>query len=193
MPEPQFAERKQVLAERMAGVAKAVTSENFASLLDPLMREVLQQGFSAAGAHEGTLWLLDSNAQNLVPAYNTGPNSQKIVGHFRQPLTSGVISMVLASEQPFIENEVFNNTQQSKLLDAALQVQTYALIAVPFYFLKNCRGVVSCVQLKTPRSETHVPPGFAPSALLSIQTATTLVSRLLEYRVLSSTVDWATD
>ena len=177
----------------MAGVARAITPENFASLLDPLMREVLQQGFTAAGAHEGTLWLLDANAQNLVPAFNTGPSAQKIVNHFRQPLASGVISMVLASEQPFIENEVFKNTRQSKLLDAALLVQTYALIAVPFYFLKNCCGVISCVQLKTPGSQAPDPPGFAPSALIPIQTATTLISRLLEYRVLSSTVDWAAD
>lgn len=193
LPEPQFAERKEVLAERMASVAKAVTPENFASLLDPLMREVLQQGFIAAGAHEGTLWLLDTNAQNLVPAYNTGPNAQKIVGQFRQPLASGVICMVLASEQPFIENEVFKNTRQSKLLDVALKVQTYALIAVPFYFLKSCCGVVSCVQLKTPGSEAPDPPGFSPPALTRIQTATTILSRLLEYRVLSSTVDWAFD
>jgi hypothetical protein len=192
LPEPQFAERKEVLAERLAGVARNVTPENFASLLDPLMRDLIQRGFAAAGAHEGTIWLLDASSQNLVPAYNTGPNASRIIGQFRQPLTSGLISMVLASEQPFIENEVYKNSRQSKMLDATLNTQTYALIAVPFYFLKNCHGVVSCVQLKEPGTAPD-PPGFTPAHLAIVQTHIMILTRLLEYRVLSSTVDWAAD
>jgi len=191
LPEPQFAERRELLAERLAGVARAVNPGNFASLLDPLMREVIHRGFDGVQAHEGTIWLLDKNEENLIPAYNTGPNAAKIVGQFQQPLNSGLVSMVLASEQPFVENEVYKNAHQSKLLDTALDVQTFALIAVPFYFLRNCQGVVSCVQLDHPGAPGS--RGFTPADLALVQTHTMILTRLLEYRVLSSTVDWAVD
>jgi hypothetical protein len=193
LPEPQFAERKALLAERLGQVAHAVTPANFASLLDALMQEVLQQGFREAGAQEGTVWLLDEPREHLMPAYNTGPNAGKIVGQFRQPLTTGLICMVLASEQPFLENEVHKNAQQSKLLDTTLEVQTYSLIAVPFYLLKQCQGVVSCVQLKTPQDKMPEPRGFGPASLQAVQRAASLLTRLLEYRLLSSTVAWTCD
>ena len=93
--------------------------------------------------------------------------------------------MVFASEQPFTENEVWKNANQSKLLDSMLDVQTYAMIAVPFYFLEECRGVVSCVQLKKPASPHADPPGFGPENVISLQRATALVSRLIEFRLLS--------
>jgi hypothetical protein len=99
--------------------------------------------------------------------------------------------MVFASEQPFLENEVWKNARQSKALDSMLEVQTCAMIAVPFYFLQACRGVVSCVQLKRAGSRQPDPPGFRPEHLASIQRAVALLSELIEYRLLSRTVGWA--
>jgi hypothetical protein len=127
--------------------------------------------------------------QFLLPAYNTGPRASEIVGKFKQPLSAGLISMVFATEQPFIENEVARNAQQSKLLDSQLKVQTHALIAVPFHFLNACRGVVSCVQLKQ-RGAAGDPPGFHPAHLAGVQAATALLARLIEYRLLSQIVGW---
>jgi len=190
-PEPAFADLKPVLAERLARVGASIHAEEFSALLEPLMRKALEQGFTEAGAHEGTVWLLDEPGEHLVPAYNTGPQAEEWVGQFKQPLSSGLIGMVFASEQPFVENEVWKNAQQSKALDSRLQVQTYAMIAVPFYFLQACRGVVSCVQLKRADSRQADPPGFRPEHLASIQRAVALLSQLIEYRLLSRTVGWA--
>lgn len=193
LPDPRFAELNSALSERLAQVAASVSAENFASLLDPLMRHVLEQGFDQATAHEGTVWLADAAGEFLLPAHNTGAEATRWVGHFKQSLKAGLISMVFASEQPFIENEVFKNSQQSKELDATLGVQTYALIAVPFYFLRRCRGVISSVQLKAPASPLPDPPGFRPEHLASVARAAALLSRLLEYRLLASTVGWASE
>jgi len=157
------------------------------------MRQVLAQGFTDSKADEGTLWLVDSMGEYLVPAYNTGPNADKLIGKFRQPLNAGLICMVFASEQPFIENDVRQNSRQSPLLDNLLQVQTYALIAVPFYFLKTCRGVISCVQLKTSNTESQKPTGFAPGDLETVQRAASVLTRLIDYRLLGSTVDWVAE
>ncbi len=193
LPDPAFQDLQPVLAERLERIGARVHAEQFGSLLDPLLHQVLEQGFAAAGAHEGTVWLLDEPGAHLVPAYNTGPQALKLVGRFKQPLNAGLICMVFASEQPFLENEVWKNSQQSKLLDDLLQVQTCAMIAVPFYFLRACRGVVSCVQLKRPGSPEPLPPGFRPEHLAGIQATTALVSQLIEYKLLSRAVGWASE
>lgn len=191
LPDPAFEELKPALQERLARVGARIHAEQFRDFFDPLMRETLGQGFSAAGAHEGTIWLLDDAGENLVPAYNTGPHAEAFVGKFKQPLKSGLICMVFASEQPFLENEIWKNSQQSKLLDSMLQVQTWAMIAVPFYFLQACRGVISCVQLKEPNSRSPDPPGFRPEHLAGIERAASLLTHLIDYRFLSRTVGWS--
>ena len=62
---------------------------------------------------------------------------------FRQPLNRGIVSTVLASEQAFIENEVYKNARHDDKLNESLAQTTFAMIVVPFYFLNECRGVVS--------------------------------------------------
>src|SRR5207237_2880286 len=129
---------------------------------------------------EGTVWLLDHSGEHLMPAFNTGHHAPKLVGQFKQPLNTGLICMVFASEQPFLENEVWKNSAQSKLLDSMLQVQTSAMIAVPFYFVRACRGVVSCVQLKRPEANEPDPLGFRPEHLGKVELAVALLSHLTE-------------
>jgi hypothetical protein len=98
---------------------------------------------------------------------------------------------VFATEQAFVENDVQKNSRQSKLLDSLLDVRTCAMVAVPFYLLRACRGVVSCVQLKRPNSTGPDPPGFRPEHLASIQWAVALLSQLIEFRLLSRAVGWS--
>lgn len=188
LPDPRFVEHRPDLLHRLGLAATQVRPDNFYDILDPLMEGVLQRGFSAASAHEGSVWLLDAEGENLVPAYNSGPQAAEFVGRFRQPVNRGLIGMVLASEQPFVENEVFKNSRQDKGLDELLKVQTCSLIAVPFYLMKSCRGVISCVQLKKPDAPGPDPAGFAPEHLASVQCAAGVLSRLLEYRLLSNAV-----
>ncbi len=193
LPEPAFQELRPVLVERLERVGSNLRAEQFSAMLDPLMRLVLERGFAEAGAHEGTVWLLDEAEQHLVPAFNSGPYASRLVGQFKQPLDSGLVCMVFASEQPFLENGMQTNTRQSRLLDAALEVQTSAMLAVPFYFLRRSRGVVSCVQLRRPGSSGPSPPGFRPEHLASLEFSATLLSRLIEFKLLSRTVGWASE
>ncbi len=190
LPEPAFQGLKSVLTERMNRLGDEIHAAQFEHLLDPLLRRIVEQGFAEAGAHEGTIWLVDAAEQCLEPAFNTGPHAAKIIGQFQQPLGSGLISMVFATEQPFVENDVARNAQQSKLLDSQLQVQTRALMAVPLQFLNACRGVVSCVQLKSNNQPDGDLPGFQPEHLVAVQRVTALLSQLVEYRLLSRTVGW---
>ena len=193
LPDPAFLELRSALSERLGRIGDSIHPAEFSSLLDPLMREELQHGFREANADEGTVWLLDESRKNLVPGFNSGPRSEDLVGKFKQPLNAGLICMVFAGEQPFLENEVWKNSQQSKLLDTMLETRTCAMIAVPFYFLQDCRGVISCVQLQPPHSTRPEPPGFRAEDLAAIQRTSALLSELIEYRLLSRTVGWTCD
>lgn len=188
--EPAFAGLKSVLSDRMAKLGEEIHATEFAQLLDPGLREILAGGFAEVGAHEGTVWIVDSTGKFLEPAFNNGPNAGQIVGQFQQPLNAGLVSMVFATEQSFLENDVAKNAQQSKLLDSKLNLQTTALIAVPLQFLNTCRGVISCVQLEGAGKSASASPGFRPEHLAVIQRCGALVSQLIEYRLLSRTVGW---
>jgi len=192
LPDPAFADLRVALSERLERMAMAIRPAQFETLLDPLMRQIVERGFGEANAHEGTVWLLDESGEHLVPAFNTGPDAARLVGTFKQPLNTGLICMVLASEQPFLENEVHKNASQSKLLDSRLNVQTHAMIAVPFHFVHACRGVISCVQLKRAVGEPD-PAGFGPEHLVAVQRSSALLSLLIEYHLLSRAVGWTSE
>lgn len=195
LPDPAFLNLKAALSERLERIALGLQPEQFSSLIDPLMRQTMEHGFAEAGADEGTVWLLDAAGEFLVPAWNTGPNAEKLVGKFKQPLNAGLICMVFSSEQPFLENEVWKNSRQSKLLDSMLEVQTSAMIAVPFYFLRACRGVVSCVRLDKPGAQASRSASnsrsFQPEHLSHVQRTTAVLSQLVELKLLSCTVGWS--
>ena len=188
LPDPRFEPLHALLEERLQQAAAALTPEALESLLDPLMRHVLNDGLRAASADEGTLWLVDQQGEHLAPAFNNGPHAALFVNQFRQPLNDGLICMVFATQQPFIENAVAQNARQSKLLDRHLQVITQALLAVPFILLGSCRGVISCVRLEQP---APAPAGrFSHEHLLQLQQTSQLLSRLLELKLLSQAVGW---
>jgi len=188
LPESAFAELTPALVERMARLGAEIHAEQFGALIDPLIERVIERGFRDAGAHEGTVWLVDATGEFLEPAYASGANARQILGRFKQPLNAGLISMVFATEQPFVENEVSKNAQQSKLLDTQLNVRTQAMLAVPFQLLNACRGVVSCVHLK--HADDGSAPGFQPEHLAAVQAAAALLARLIEYRLLSRVVGY---
>ena len=190
LPDERIRALSPSLEDRLGAVGEQVRPDNFSSLCDGMIRHVLEQGFVHAGADSGLVWLLDETRENLVPCYGVGEAAEKLVLSYRQPLREGIVGIVVMSEQPFVENEVFKNAHHSKIVDLKLQQQTYAMIVVPFYFLRQCRGVVSCVQIKHPDSGEVDPPGFRAEHLQSIQRASAVVTELIDYRLLRQTVQW---
>ena len=146
LPEPRFVPLRPALQEHLAKLGAAITPENFLSICDEMLLKLLKEAFARISADEGSIWLLDPEKQNLVVAFNSGPDTDKIMG-FKQPTTKGIVSLVVASEHAFVENQVYKNAKHSATLDKKLQKTTYAMIAVPLYFLNEVRGVISCVQL----------------------------------------------
>jgi len=187
LPDERFAPLLPALEESLAAAAESITPDNFLSMLDDTMRHVIQLAFRQADADDGTIWLVDSAKEALAPAYNTGPDAERIL-KFRQPLSAGLVSMVFGNERPFMENEVPKNAKQDRTLDRQLGKQTLAMVIVPFYFLGACRGVISCVKTGIPGEAPAQSQRFAESAQIFLVHGSTILGRLLELRVLRSTL-----
>ncbi len=175
---------RPLIDARVKAAAELVGEGPFEEFFDHTMRAQLVEALSAAQAHEGTVWLLDRTRSVLVPRFNSGPKAAEFVSSFSQSLRSGMISMVVATEQPICENEVHRNRQQDKTLDEKLQLVTCAMLAVPFYFAGELRGVISAVQLKA-RADAPKPPGFTVANLGTLQLAASVLSRMLDHQLMS--------
>jgi hypothetical protein len=187
LPDQTLGPLLPALQGRLLSVGRSINAQNFRSILDRAMTQLFDGVVDQVGATEGSIWLLEQ--ENLTIAYNTNPKSQQLVGKFKQPLSSGLLSMVFSSEQSFIENEVFKNNQQDKTLDSMLRVRTYAMIAVPFYFLQECRGVASCVQLiSTATPEAASPKGFDGVHETMFRNGSVVLGRLLDYWVVTRAI-----
>ena len=196
LPEQRFVPLRPALQEHLAKLGAAITPENFLSICDEMVLKLLKETFARISANEGSIWLLDSEKQHLVVAYNSGPNTEKIMG-FKQPVSQGIVSLVVASEHAFVENQVYKNAKHSATLDKKLHKTTYAMIAVPLYFLNEVRGVISCVQLLDvmvadgqAAATGETPPGFGPPELNAVQTVAAAVRDLIDYRLLGTAVGW---
>jgi hypothetical protein len=196
LPEQRFLPLRPALQEHLSKIGDAVKPENFLSICDDVLLKLLKDTFERIGADEGSIWLIDREKRALVASYNSGPNSKKIIG-FENPLSTGIISLVVASENAFIENQVYKNVHHSAKLGEKIGRTTYAMIAVPLYFLNQVRGVISCVQLLDVLIEKgqaeatgKTPKGFTPQDLNAVQTIAAVVRDLLDYRLLGTAVGW---
>ena len=187
LPEPRLVALKPNLVSRLAEVGDSVTAQNFLSIFEEGMKASLNQAFKSMEASEGSVWLLDSAISSLTIAYNSGPQAESLTGKFHQPLGSGLISMVFANELPFLENEVFKNAKHDKTLDKLLHVTTVSMIAVPLYFLSNCRGVISAVLLGDSEAPSSRRPGFSQDDYNALKNSASTIGKLIDLWALRRT------
>jgi len=188
LPDPQFLALRPQLALRMEQAARAITPASFASFCDGAMRRVFTNFLRQCEATEGSIWLLDEAGENLVNVLNSGPDAAQLTG-FRHPLKSGNLSMVFATHRPFMENQVFKHDGQEKSVDKLVGKRTHAMIAVPLYFAQDCRGVISAVQLEPSTGAANVTASaaqsFTPEDFAGMQLAAELLSRLIDFKLLT--------
>jgi hypothetical protein len=189
-PDRRFISLRDRLHERIQAAARTLNAQTFADVLDPLMQLSVRDAFDEAGAHEGTIWLADNNEEYLIPVYNTGSHTGQTLNTYRQPLSKGLISMVFKSGQAFCENSVYQNAEQDRTLDESLDVLTCSMIAVPFYFALEVRGVISCVQLKPASADAPDPQGFSPLDVHRIERSAAVLGRLIDFSLVGTTVAW---
>lgn len=114
------------------------------SLITQLMERSFSDALHAIGADGGTLWLLRPRESTLEAVFN--PTERPIVG-MRQPLVSGIISLVLATGETCCVNDVEQHQRHSPAIDMVLGKNTHSMIAVPFCPAEIPMGVLTAVRL----------------------------------------------
>ena len=151
-------------------------------LLDQPSLGLLCDAFLDVGGCEGTVWLFDENAGDLVAVFNSGEDADSLIG-FCQPLGQGIISMVFVQQQPYCENYIQASEGHDDTLDRKISKHTTAMIAVPFYFGFSLRGVISCVQLE---EASHAREGFSFADVETLSRVANLLERLVNESLFSS-------
>ncbi len=179
---PALCEAAQELEKHLGHWIGATAPAQLIEWIDEASLGLLCDAFLEAGGCEGTIWLFDENAGDLVAAYNSGEDAGSLVG-FRQPLGQGIISLVFVQQQPYCENEIQTSEGYDDTLDRKISKHTTAMIAVPFYFGFGLRGVISCVQLKEARRTRQ---GFRFADVETLSRVVNLVERLINESLFST-------
>jgi DNA-directed RNA polymerase specialized sigma24 family protein len=115
-------------------------------LVSPLMADTFADALRDVGADGGTLWLLRPGEAALEAVFN--PMEPEIAGK-RQPLVSGIVSLVLATGETSCVTAAVNHGHHSPAIDIAMGKTTRSMIAVPFVPAGNSRGVLTAVRLES--------------------------------------------
>jgi hypothetical protein len=189
LPDPRFRKHASALADRLDKGAKLITCETFNDFADDLITTILEDSFDAAGADEGTLWLVNPAKPELDAVFNNGPTAAKILKH-SQKLDRGLISMVFSTGQPFCENNIGENPEHDTAVDRETGFSTTAMIAVPFHFAQQCRGIVSCVQLTKKQGASPTRAGFDMESMREVSRAASLLTRLFDFKLISRIIGY---
>jgi transcriptional regulator with GAF, ATPase, and Fis domain len=174
---PELARLGVDLEEHLENWIKSSSAADLFRVFDEGCMALLREAFLKIGGCEGTVWLVDEEELNLVAVYNSGNDASTLVG-FEQPVGSGIISMVFAQQQPYCENNIGNSHGHDDTLDKKISKHTTAMIAVPFYFARGIRGVVSCVQLQE-IDTANAKQGFSSNDVTELAKVVNLAERLI--------------
>src|SRR4051812_45582955 len=186
LPDPRVAPHAKAIEERVGKFATQIRAATFAEYLDPLMRRMITDSLRAAEAHEGVVWLLDRDGKNLFCAFQTGAHSAKL-NNFRVPVEAGVAGMVLATQQPFCENNLGVNRAAASTLEERMGVVVCSRAMVPFFIAGMMRGLVAAYRTK-PVPDAGEPPGFSADAVEQLNLLARLLGRLMDHKLLCSAI-----
>ncbi len=186
LPDPRVAPHAQAIEERVGNFAAHIRPATFTEFLDPLMARLIKDCLRDAGAHEGVFWLADREQKNLLCAYQHGPYSDRL-NNFKVPVDTGVSGMILATQQPFCENNLSQNRAAASQLEERLGVIVCCRVLVPFFIAGKMRGVLAAYQFK-PSLDAPEPPGFTPEAVEELNLLSRLLGRLLDHKLLCAAI-----
>ncbi|MEM9016669.1 MAG: GAF domain-containing protein [Verrucomicrobiota bacterium] len=184
-PDPELTEHASAIEQQIERAARRLTPKEFENLIGVPGRAVLRSLKEALEADALSIWLADPERKHLVVTH-TEPDPD-FVG-FEQPLTEGLVSLAFASEQCLCENQVYLNENHSKRVDEARGQVTCAMIATPYYIAGHLRGVISCVQMKD-SPDAPDPSGFRARNMNRVRRTSTVIERLVNYRLLTSLLE----
>ena len=183
--DPIVSEYASHIERSLARAAQELGPEEFKGVIGDPGLSVLRTAMDYINADFISIWFADQDQKKLVVTHSEPDPS--FIG-WEQSISEGLISLAYASEQSLCENQVYLNAQQSKRIDEALNQVTCAMIVTPFYMCGTLRGVISTVQIKD-SEDAPDPPGFSASNLNRMRRLSTVLERLVNYRLLTRLLD----
>lgn len=180
----ELSEYAPMIERKLARSAESITPEVFKSTLGDPGKSMLRAIMESVNGDSTSIWLSDIEEKNLIVTHSNP--SEELIG-LSIPITEGLTSLVYASEQSICENNVYQNANHSKRVDDTVGQITCSIIATPFYFGGALQGVVSCVQIKE-SEEAPDPAGFSARDLGRIRRLSTVIERLVNYRLLTQLI-----
>lgn len=167
--DPALAGMSARLAECVRRSLEILQPAEAAGLISPLMSASFMDLLVNIGADGGTLWMLRPGDAALEAVFN--PMEPEITGK-RQPLVSGVISLVLATGESAYVTGMEKHDRHSPAIDIALGKATHAMIAAPFLLGGSIRGVLTAVRLTGDEA-------FDPSGIKMLENCSEVLAALM--------------
>lgn len=141
---PEIENMGAKLADCMRSSLEILRPSEARELVCPLMSGFFADALKSIAADGGTLWWLSPGEAMLEAVFN--PFEPDIEGK-RQPLVSGIISLVLATSETIRVDSADSHRRHSPAIDDTLGKTTRSMIAVPFRILDHTLGVLTAVRL----------------------------------------------
>ncbi len=123
-------------------------AEPFASLnADAALNALLADAVDAVGAGEGSLLMLEENAERLRFVVCHSPVADKLVGT-EQALDNGITGLAVSLQQPMIVNDTQADPSFSVDVDKLTNVRTQSIMVVPLVGPEHELGALTAINSK---------------------------------------------
>ncbi|MCH6257965.1 GAF domain-containing protein [Puniceicoccaceae bacterium K14] len=181
IPDPEIVGFASRLDNALQSLAETASPAEMASLVEFVSGRYLLSCFQDINALEGSIWIVDELGKNLVPIYNSGIHSDNFVLKFKQPIYQGIISMVFATEMPFLEKDIENNRKHDDSLDKMLKLKTESMAIVPLFYAGAIRGVISAINFSPDSVQPEKSKNdYEHHILNTLQSSSAVIGKLID-------------
>lgn len=185
-PTGEIQDAGALLSKTAGHIASALQAEENSDWISKDWLALFRQSLGNAGAHEGTIWLAVENGRVLLPIFNSGPKAHAFVREYRHPAARGFIGAAFNTQNTLCESSVYKNELQERGVDQRTDLLTCAMIATPWFFSGEIRGILTAVRLKHVASTDAEPPPFEHADVLELQTFARILGELASARILTA-------
>ncbi len=112
--------------------------------LDRVLEAVIDQGMRALEAEAGTVWLLDREADRLVPVVALGPKGEAVKRMWLRP-GEGIAGTVVVEKTSFLVENVRRVPQWAARFDQSSGFTTRSLLCVPLVYRDQAIGALQFI------------------------------------------------
>lgn len=172
--------------QRIAHLRESLAEGSYDGIAGGFGSSVMTQQLQLMNADEGTVWVVDKQSTGLVPVWNNGPTAEKLLSSHRQPLGSGLISMVFATETTICESDVHHHKLHDSTVDRLTGSKTTSMVAVPWHCAGAVLGVLSAVKLVRDDDSPPVEENFRPEAVRQLSLAAAALGAWIDCRLFAT-------